>query len=166
MSDPALAGLCFAGLAGRVPWAVMLVLVVAAVWDLRVLRIPNGLVLALGLLFVLVLAPCLPWPVLGWRLLAVGLVLALGIAAFAVGLFGGGDVKLLAVLLLFVPSGGLVLFAFVMALSLLLSIALILAARRAVPEYDGGWGVLRERQGRLPMGLAFCLGGLVFWGVL
>ncbi|HSG53931.1 MAG TPA: prepilin peptidase [Paracoccaceae bacterium] len=166
MDDAAFAALCSPALAGAVRWGLGCVLIAAALWDLRQLRIPNGLVYVLLAVFVLMLAPCLPWSVLGLRVLAAGGLLGFGLVAFAYGLFGGGDVKFLAALLLFVPSGTLVVFALVMALSLLASIALILAARRLAPGYSGGWGVLRAQKGRLPMGLAFGIGGLVFWGLL
>jgi prepilin peptidase CpaA len=166
MSEPVFAALCLPGSATWLPVFLVGVLLATALWDLRQLRIPNGLVLVLLAAFAILLAPCLSWGDLSLRILAAAAMLALGLAAFAAGLFGGGDVKLLSALLLFVPPGTLVLFAFVMALSLLGSIALIIAARRMAPAYSGNWGVLRERQGRLPMGLAFGIGGVVFWGLL
>ncbi|MES2984525.1 MAG: prepilin peptidase [Pseudomonadota bacterium] len=64
--------------------------------------IPNKVNLALLLLFVagLFLLPVQPLSALGLALVAAALVLAVGLGLFALGLMGGGDVKLLAVLTL------------------------------------------------------------------
>ncbi|MFZ5964416.1 prepilin peptidase [Thalassococcus sp. BH17M4-6] len=149
-----------------VPVVLAVILLAAVFFDLRHLRLPNMLVYALILCFALLAAPFLPLAELGWRLLAACVLLALGLAAFAAGLIGGGDVKFLSALLLFVPSHQLTWFAFVAAVCLLLSIAIVLAARKLRPGYRGAWAGLRDDANRLPMGLSFGMAGLVFWGLL
>lgn len=63
--------------------------------DVRWRRVPNWLTGALALLAV-GLRGVEGWSALGMGLLAMLLVLALGLPFFAVGWFGGGDVKLMA----------------------------------------------------------------------
>ena len=92
-------------------------LIVAAVGDVRTRIIPNGLNLAVALL-----APVW-WIAVGYSghdmLLQIGLsgsVLALFAACFAVGMMGGGDVKLLAALALWLPMGRMAVLLVWMAL--------------------------------------------------
>jgi prepilin peptidase CpaA len=81
----------------------VLLMGVAAISDVRAYRIPNGLVLGIGLLFLLA-APAagMPWQVTVWHLLAGVLLFALGYALFSFGLIGGGDAKLVAAAALWV----------------------------------------------------------------
>src|SRR5882757_1334498 len=69
----------------------------AAASDLLTMTIPNRLVLAVAVLFV-VLAPLsgMGWPAFGMHFAAGAGVLVLGFACFALGWIGGGDAKLAA----------------------------------------------------------------------
>jgi prepilin peptidase CpaA len=69
----------------------------AAISDLRAYRIPNAVVLAVALLFLLA-APLagMPLQLLLWHLLAGALLFALGYGLFSAGMIGGGDAKLIA----------------------------------------------------------------------
>jgi prepilin peptidase CpaA len=69
----------------------------AAISDLRTYRIPNKLVLAVALLFVLA-APMagMPMEIVLWHLLAGASLFALGYGLFCAGMIGGGDAKLVA----------------------------------------------------------------------
>lgn len=166
MMTETLAGvLGFAALPVPVIWGLGLLLVVTILWDLRQMRIPNRLVLLFVLLFAAAVAPFLTVSELALRLAVALLVLAVFVAAFAAGLIGGGDVKLLAALVLFVPPGTYTLFAFVLSLSLLICTGLLLVSRRVLPAAGHGWQFLQERR-RLPMGPAFGAAGLLFWGLL
>lgn len=71
-------------------------LVAASCWDVLRLRIPNVIPLALVLLFALrlVIAPGVPAPL--DHLLAMGLALLVLLPVYALNMLGGGDVKLLA----------------------------------------------------------------------
>ena len=71
-----------------------------AITDITRYRIPNIIVYAIVAAFVVGAAFNLSWPALGWSVLAgVGMFL-LGAGLFALGLFGGGDVKLVAAMAL------------------------------------------------------------------
>lgn len=92
-------------------------LIVAAVGDVRTRIIPNRLNLAVALL-----APVW-WIAIGYSghamLLQIGLsaaVLAVFAACFAIGMMGGGDVKLLAALALWLPMGRMAVLLVWMAL--------------------------------------------------
>jgi prepilin peptidase CpaA len=71
-------------------------LVAASCWDVLKLRIPNLIPLALVLLFALqlLIGPGVPAPL--DHLLAMGLALVVLLPLFALNMLGGGDVKLLA----------------------------------------------------------------------
>lgn len=92
-------------------------LALAAVSDLREYRIPNTLTLAIAALYpAQVLTPGIGADVMGSAILAVA-VLAAGTGLFALGLVGGGDVKLLAAVSLWVGPAAFPLFLIVMALA-------------------------------------------------
>ncbi|SLN46319.1 Type IV leader peptidase family protein [Roseivivax jejudonensis] len=140
-----------------------LLLALAALSDLRWMRIPNALVLATVALFAVTHAPCLETADLVWRV-AVALVIVLtGLAAFAAGLVGAGDVKFLAALSLFVPADDWVLFLFMLGVGLLLAVALTLGLRRVAADPGSHWKVLADEAGRLPAGVGL---GLAGWGFL
>ncbi|MFW5679278.1 MAG: prepilin peptidase [Pseudomonadota bacterium] len=129
-------------------WAFLLVLLAAAITDLRWLRIPNGLVLAaLGLaLTALVLTPA------GWqgRLLAGGLVFAVTVPLFAFNLMGGGDAKLFPVLGLWL--GGAAFDFFLLTSLLAAAFALLLVVVRRLVAAAGAdpvrlWPVLQREEG-------------------
>ncbi len=126
--------------------------------DLRRMRIPNGyslIALALFASFALFAPP----NDLAWRLVAAALVFAIGFVGFSLRLLGGGDVKILAALVLFIPSQTLVLFGNVLSASLLVGVLTVLLLRRIPVAADSGWtGVWGSA--RFPMGLSIGLAGL------
>lgn len=135
-------------------------LVLAAYCDLRFLRIPNLISLAIIAIFgvsVLLDAP----DDLMTRLLAASVVLGLGFLAFAARLVGGGDVKLLSALVLFVPTHGLPLFSYLFSVALLVGVASILALRRSALVGKVNWKSLSQPKA-FPMGLSIALAGLTF----
>jgi prepilin peptidase CpaA len=80
-----------------VVFSFVLLMIVAAVSDLRSFRLPNWLVIAVALLFLAgILVTAMPLKLALWHGLAGLLVLACGFALFSAGLIGGGDAKLLA----------------------------------------------------------------------
>jgi prepilin peptidase CpaA len=85
--------------AATIAIAFFILLAAIAAHDMRSLRIPNGLSLALLALYPLhaATAPATAWlPGLG----VAGVVFVVGLAAFATGRIGGGDIKLLTVVAL------------------------------------------------------------------
>jgi prepilin peptidase CpaA len=97
--------------------ALAALLVAAAVWDLKKREIPHAIVIAVALL-------ALPfwwasglslWPDVALQLGAALIVLAIFTAMFAFGWMGGGDVKLLAALALWLPPMALVMLLVIMS---------------------------------------------------
>lgn len=145
---------------GLFPLFCIAPLLVAAAWcDLRYMRIPNVLSLAAVAVFALA-ALVVPPDDLAARLTVAVSVFALGFVAFAFRLFGGGDVKLLSALMLFVPFAHLTLFANVFSASMLIGIALILGLRRVIPAAGIGW--VSFQSNKFPMGISIALAGLSF----
>jgi prepilin peptidase CpaA len=143
-----------------------LLLVMAAWQDLRTMEIADGLSLGIvGVFAAWALAGLAGGTLSLWSVaLALGCaigIFALGALAFAVGMLGGGDVKLLAAASLF--AGPALMLDFITAVALaggLLGIALLAGAPigAAAPTGDG---TLRTRlRGNLPYGPAIAAGGL------
>ena len=104
-----------------VSWTLLIMLaallVAAAVCDLRKREIPHWIVIPVALL-----APVFwwsiglgVWPDMAIQLGIAALVMALFTAAFAFGWMGGGDVKLLSALVLWLPPGGVLLLIVIMS---------------------------------------------------
>lgn len=135
-------------------------LVCGAVQDMVKFRLPNWLTLATALV-------ALPWLLLTFPLwpdiplhLAAGLVMLLaGMIAFRLNMLGGGDVKWLASLALWVGLN-LDLARFLMLTTILgggLAIIVLLLAR-----FRRGYG-LQDGKQHLPYGVAIAAAGLDFW---
>ena len=130
-----------------------LLLVVAAVIDVRTFTISNGLNAAVALL-----AP-LYWLSIGlpfWPDAAIQIAIALGLflllaAAFYAGMMGGGDVKLAAALALWFSPATTLKFLVLMSLAGGVLTLAVVALHRA-----------RKREGRpeIPYGVAIAFGGL------
>ena len=142
------------------PLILLIPVLCAVAWnDLRHMRIPNLLVLlALGL-FVICM-PLLGWTEIAWRLGVAFAVLVLGSIGFALRLVGGGDVKMLAALMLFVPSQTLNGFGYGLALALVLGVVFVLALR-AMPFPRGGDLAVIRSPGKFPMGVSIALAGIL-----
>ncbi len=128
----------------------------AALSDLRRFRIPNRDPLLLLAAFVIA---ALARPPAGAALvahLAAGLVVfAAGAALFRLGVWGGGDVKLLAGVAVWCGFGGLACVLAVMARAGgLLALAVLLAGRLRGRATGGG---------HLPYGLAIAAGAVAWW---
>ncbi|MEO6298293.1 MAG: prepilin peptidase [Paracoccaceae bacterium] len=136
------------------------VLVAVAYFDLRFMRIPNGLTLiTLGVLALIILffPPADLWA----RLAIAGLVFALGCVGFAFRMVGGGDVKILSALMLAVPTSGIAVFANVFSVSLITGIILVLTLRRFPIVAKLGWKSFGGST-KFPMGLSIAMAGLAF----
>ncbi len=77
-------------------WLVSVVLVVAAVIDGWMLKVPNWLTFPMVIAGWIFSTVCFGWAGLGWSLLGTAIGLGLLLPLYAVGGMGAGDVKLLA----------------------------------------------------------------------
>ena len=129
------------------------ILVIAAVIDVRTFTISNRLNLTVALLAPLYwLSVALsPWPGVAVQLAAAATVFVLLAGAFYAGMMGGGDVKLAAALALWFPPGVTVKFLVLMSIAGgVLTLGLLV------------WHRARRREGRpqIPYGVAIAFGGL------
>lgn len=139
-------------------------LVWAAATDWQRMEISNRCVLAVSALGLIKLVVALfmgaSVSLLGFQLLAALIVFGLGFALFWWGLMGGGDVKLLAALGLYIPFSQLPLFLIVMAVigGILGCVALILGRKPQwiAPRFKPpSWlGCLKAGQSVVAYGLA------------
>ena len=128
-------------------------LIVAAVVDIRTFTISNWLVLAVAVLAIPFWwsSGVALWPDVAWRVgISLG-VFALFAAAFYLGMMGGGDVKLAAALVLWFPPLATVLFLVLMSIAGGVLTLLIVIVHK-----------LRSAEGRpeIPYGVAIAFGGL------
>lgn len=162
--------------------AALTTLLGLSVWfDLRSRRIPNALTVA-GLGVALLLRGSWGGGALVEGVEGAGLALALGLVPFAVGMLGGGDVKLLAAVGGFMGPGHLIGAFLVIALvggALALLEALRRRALRAVVSRSygvvkqlvlfgrSGYRPTLESEGAMtvPYGLAIAVGSLTWWFV-
>lgn len=129
------------------------ILVFAAVVDMRTFTISNRLNLTVALLAPLYWwsIPLSPWPGIAIQLAAGAAVFMLLAAAFYAGMMGGGDVKLAAALALwFSPA---VTMKFLVLMSIAGGVLTLVVL---------GWHRLQRREGRpeIPYGVAIAFGGL------
>ncbi len=146
-------------------WLLVPLLLAVIFYDLRFMLLPNRLAALFVVLFLATVPWSIPLDVVAWRIGVGLLVLVIGMGANAAGLLGGGDVKVLAALILFIPYQKLLPFAFILCICMIIGIVLLLALRRALRGDDVSWRGLQEN-GRYPMGISIGLAGLfmVFFG--
>ena len=128
-------------------------LIVAAVVDLRSRTIPNGLNLAIALLAIpFWWATGLPaWPDVALQIGVAALVFGLFAIAFALGAMGGGDVKLLGALALWLPWQAVLVLLVIMSLAGgVLTLVMVVRQRLA----------RREGRPEIPYGVAIAFAGL------
>ena len=160
-----------------VAFAAMVPLMVWAAWsDLKTLKIPNELVVAVVGVYLVTGLWGLPTDVFLWRLLHGVIILIFGFAAFSGGLIGGGDAKMAAALTPFiVPTdlGQFLLLYAVITLVLLMVLRMVMHFNR---HQETGWLSVDQlkkpaRERVFPMGLIFgvtivtYLGGYVLQAV-
>jgi prepilin peptidase CpaA len=133
---------------------LLALLLLAASWcDLRSRTIPNGLNAAVALLALPFwwAAGLALWPDAALQIAVAALVFGLFAGAFALGAMGGGDVKLVAALALWLPWQAVLMLLVLMSLAGgALTLAMVVRKR------------LAGRQGQLeiPYGVAIAFGGL------
>lgn len=150
--------------------AVGALLVAAAIYDFRTLRIPNWISLSVFLLYLAFLAaqellsvPAAPLPL--WSSLAVGAgVAAVFAGLFALNLLGGGDVKLVAALGFWAGPYQILPFFLVMAVAGgVLALGYLVLSRRRTPGRAGTGADSSKnerKQMKIPYGIAIAVAGL------
>jgi prepilin peptidase CpaA len=133
--------------------ALALILVVAAVFDVRTFTISNRLNLTVALMAPLYWwSAHLPlWPDIGLQVAVAAGVFALLAAAFYMGMMGGGDVKLAAALALWFSPQSTLRFLVWMSIAGGVLTLVVLVAHKA-----------RKKPGKpeIPYGVAIAVGGL------
>jgi prepilin peptidase CpaA len=139
-----------------VPWlalALLLLLVIAGIEDARTREIANWKNAAIALL-------ALPWwwanglsgIDIAWQVGVAGIVFALFLAAFVAGQMGGGDVKMIAALALWLPPGAVLSMLVVMSLLGGVLTLLFLADR---------WRRRAAQVAEIPYGIAIAIAGML-----
>ncbi|KQM60019.1 MULTISPECIES: A24 family peptidase [unclassified Sphingomonas] len=139
-----------------VPWlalALLLLLAIAGIEDARTREIANWKNAAIALL-------ALPWwwanglsgVDMAWQLGVAGIVFALFFAAFVAGQMGGGDVKMIAALALWLPPGAVLSMLMVMSVLGGVLTLLFLADR---------WRRRASQVAEIPYGIAIAIAGML-----
>ena len=139
-----------------------ILLVVAAVIDMRSFTIPNGLNAAVALLAPLYWwSEHLPlWPDIGIQIALAAAVFAALAVTFVIGMMGGGDVKLAAALALWFSPASTLKFLVIMSIAGGVLTAIVLITHRLRP------GRIRNSDGEttgkteIPYGVAIAFGAL------
>ena len=129
-------------------------ILVAAAWDLRKREIPNTLNAAIALLAIPFwwASGLALWPDVAIQFGIAAAVLGLFAIAFAFGAMGGGDVKMVAALALWLPPQAVVMLLVVMSLAGGVLTAVMWARHRLARS---------RHQLEIPYGVAIAIGG--FW---
>src|SRR5262245_56227464 len=147
--------------------SVTIVLLIAAGFtDITRYRIPNAIVYAIVAAFLVGALFNLSWPALGWSAVAgIGMFL-LGAGLFALGRFGGGDVKLIAAMALWTGVADLMRFLLIMGLAGGVLGAIWLVRRRRQRTAIANGSTPQETPklaNKVPYGVAIAIGGLDFF---
>jgi prepilin peptidase CpaA len=129
-------------------------LIVAVVGDLRTRTIPNWLngAIALAAIPYWIVSDLSLWPEIALQIAVASAVFALFAIAFRFGAMGGGDVKMVAALALWLPVGAVLKLLVIMSLAGGVLTAVMLARHRLAKS-----GTKLE----IPYGVAIAFGG--FW---
>jgi prepilin peptidase CpaA len=157
--------------------ATIALLLAAAFNDLARYRIPNWIVYAIVAAFAIGAAFNFAWPAIIWPVVAGVVVFLIGAGLFALGMFGGGDVKLIAAMALWTGFADLPRFLLVMGVAGgLLGFAWLLKRRRQHPAMASNAAAARpdastseasqtppKSPNRIPYGVAIALAGFDFF---
>ena len=147
-------------------------LIIAAASDVMSFRIPNWLTILTAILFFpMALALGMPWNEFGLHLISGALLFAAGFLFFQVGLFGGGDAKLMAAAGLWFGTSQTLPFLFMTAMvgGILAIVVGLWSVFMMSWEIEGdktpSLGKLRMKLSQIkpnvPYGFAFALGGIL-----
>lgn len=143
-------------------------LVVAAVSDIWRMEIPNWISIVLAALFPVYAVVSAAPDVIIYHAVPAALVFAFGIALFAWGKFGGGDVKLITVAVLWLGLNALPVFLIALAVFGLVAIGLFIGLRRPLAalaarhlEARVGMPASLKEDGVIPYGTVIAAGAIV-----
>jgi prepilin peptidase CpaA len=148
--------------------AAMLPLMVVMAWsDLKVLKIPNWLVLSVLVVFLVCGLWGLPLDTFAWRLGQGVVVLIIGFLIFALGGIGGGDAKMAAALAPFVVPAEVLPFLALYAVTTLVLMAVLRMVQQFARHEETGWLAIDQlhkpaRERVFPMGLIFAITVVIY----
>lgn len=142
-------------------------LVLYGAWtDMRELRIPNRVSLALLVAFLgMAVSVAMPMEIIAWHLGAGVLTLVVGFTLFAFGYFGGGDAKLMAACALWVGWEQLYIFVFAVVIVGGVLSLLVVLLRQGLGMWPD-W-LVRNAEGlftpnkAVPYGIAIAIGAMI-----
>jgi prepilin peptidase CpaA len=141
------------GLSWTLLAALAVLLVAAAVWDLRKREIPHTIVIAVAVLAIPFwwASGLALWPDVAWQIGVALTVLAVFAIMFVLGWMGGGDVKLLSALALWLPP-----------LAVLMLLVIMSFAGGALTIGTVVWSRMRNPSAtpEIPYGVAIAFAGL------
>ncbi len=139
-------------------------LVWTAWYDTKTMTIPNWVsMVVIGLFVILALVVRLSWPLPAWHLLSAFIAFVIGFLAFIPGLMGGGDVKLIAALGLWMRPQNLIVFLMLVAvIGGVISIFVIIRSV-AQGKHKGEGGIRAIFRQKSPYGPAIVIAGLLFF---
>ncbi|WOR14551.1 prepilin peptidase [Hyphomonas sp. FCG-A18] len=133
----------------------------AALKDIATLTIPNWLNAWLAFLFIPAAIVLMPgWEVIGWHVLAATIAFAACVLLFMLGVFGGGDAKMIPGIILWLGPNDLMSFFYAMTLSGAALAIIVYFSRRVVPAETApfyAYETLQKGQG-VPYGVAIIIG--------
>lgn len=132
------------------------IIVASAISDLRSLKISNRQVLVALALFVLLGPLLLDLQELSMRLIVGMATFGFAFTLFSLHLIGGGDAKLMPIVMLFVPSGEMAFYLRIFALALGAVSLCVLLFQRAPAFRRAGWLSL-QGQRKVPVGVAIAI---------
>jgi prepilin peptidase CpaA len=141
------------GLAWTLLGLLSALLLAAAVSDLRKREIPHFVVIAMALLAIPFwwVSGLSLWPDLAWQIGVALVVFSLFALAFSAGWMGGGDVKLLGALALWLPAKAVLMMLVIMAFAGgILTLVMVVSARFRRPHAST----------EIPYGVAIAFAGL------
>lgn len=135
----------------------------AAMKDIATLTIPNWLNAWLAFLFVPAAIVLMPgWETVGWHALAAMITFVVCVLLFQLGVFGGGDAKMIPGIVLWLGPSDLLAFFYWMALSGAALAIIVYASRRMVTPENApffAYETLQRGQG-VPYGVAIIIGAI------
>lgn len=144
-----------------VGWLLAPLFIAVILFDLRVMRIPNRLVALIAVVAVAVLVLDVAWDEALLRLAVAGAVLLIGLVLFALRLMGGGDIKVLTVIMLLIPTDTLPIFGLLLSASIFVGIAIMGIARALAKGHQTRWRSFWDRR-RFPLGLPIGMAALAY----